>query len=302
MPDSWRRMDLNIKGDRIIMSIKSGLIEGFEGYSQFVSLTDFNQSMEMWLLEHKDDFSKGELTGLKRLVRFAAKIPGVCNAKIGTILKAIHEEYHDNGISRSTFKRMILKAKEFGMMTVHETERKNGSQSSNLYVFNRFPSNEPPKEEKMNQPKETSNLLKTEKDQKNKKRKEEPSELGHTYVSSRIPQEFVQLVKYFYSDAKMIEEYWHMTEIAAYRHNSEKERERVLDVAIDSFKQLIRKMKFTNAVKKPIAYFFGILNKQFKQKYYNDLYEEFGYPHTTYDDPFSDNPLAYSWAANYYAV
>jgi hypothetical protein len=240
--------------------------------------------------------------GLKRLVRFAAKIPGVCNAKIGTILKAIHEEYHDNAISRSTFKRMVLKAKEIGMMTVHETERKNGSQSSNLYVFNPFPSNEPPKQEKMNQPKETSNLLKTEKDQKNKKRKEEPSELDHTYVSSRIPQEFVQLVKYFYSDAKTIEEYWHMTEIAAYRHNSEKERERVLEVAIDSFKQLIRKVKLTNAVKKPIAYFFGILNKQFKQRYYDDLYEEFGYPNTTYDDPFSDNPLALSWEANFYPV
>jgi hypothetical protein len=53
-------MDLNIKDDRIIMSIKSGLIEGFQGYSQFVSLTDFNRSMEMWLLEHKDDFSKAQ--------------------------------------------------------------------------------------------------------------------------------------------------------------------------------------------------------------------------------------------------
>ncbi|WP_253701147.1 hypothetical protein [Bacillus sp. FJAT-29814] len=116
------------------MSIKSGKIEGFEEYSQFANLTDFNHNMEMWLLEQKNHFSKGELMGLKRLVRFAAKIPGVCNTKIGTILKAIHEEYHDNGISRSTFKRMVLKAKEIGILTVHETERKNGSQSSNLYV------------------------------------------------------------------------------------------------------------------------------------------------------------------------
>jgi hypothetical protein len=93
----------------------------------------------MWLLEHKQDFTKGELVGLKRPVRFAAKIPGVCNAKIGTILKAINQEYHDNVISHSTFKRMVQKAKEMGIITVSETERKNGSQSSNLYVFNRFP-------------------------------------------------------------------------------------------------------------------------------------------------------------------
>src|SRR3954468_16727943 len=132
------------------MNLKSGAIEQFEQYSQFQSLTEFNHHMEMWLAEYKGEFSKGELVGLKRLVRFAAKIPGVCNAKIGTILKAIHEEYHDNGISRSTFKRMIGKAKALGMITVYEMERKNGSQSSNLYVFNRFPQSEPPKQEKMN--------------------------------------------------------------------------------------------------------------------------------------------------------
>ncbi|MCM3767739.1 hypothetical protein [Neobacillus niacini] len=279
------------------MSIKSGNIEGFEEYSQFANLADFNHNMEMWMLEHKDDFSKGELMGLKRLVRFAAKIPGVCNAKIGTILKAIHEEFHDNGISRSTFKRMVLKAKEIGILTVHETEGKNGSQSSNLYVFNRFPANEPPKAEIMNLPKETNNLLKTEKDQKNNKRKEEPFVLDHTYVSNRVPQEFVQLVKYFYSDAKTIEEYWHMTEVAAYRNNSETERERMLKVAIDSFKQLVRKIKMPPSVKNPIAYFYGILMKQFKRRYYDAIYEEFGYPNTIYDDPFSNHPLVYTWDA-----
>ena len=91
----------------------------------------------MLLLECKREFTKGELVGLKRLVRFSAKIPGVCNDKIDTILKAIHEEYKNNGISRSTFKRRIQKAIGIGIITVYETERKNGSQSSNLYIFNR---------------------------------------------------------------------------------------------------------------------------------------------------------------------
>ena len=276
------------------MSLKSGCIEGFEEFSQFASLTEFNHHIEMWMLEHKDVFSKGELVGLKRLVRFAAKIPGVSNAKIGTILKAIHNEYDNNGISRSTFKRMVLKAKELGIITVHETERKNGSQTSNLYEFNRFPANEPPKPEIMDHPKETNNLLKTEKDQKINKRKEQTTtvihnlekieaketpildELNHTFVSNRIPQSFVQLVKYFYSDAKTIEEFWHMTQIAAYRNNSETKTEQMLEIAIVSFKQLIRKIKFTNAVKKPIAYFYGILDKTFHRRYYDALYEEYG--------------------------
>ncbi|MED4205757.1 hypothetical protein [Neobacillus mesonae] len=254
-----------------MQNLKSGSIEQFEMYSQFDSLNEFNRHMEQWMLEYKDDFSKGELIGLKRLVRFAAKIPGICNAKIGTMVASIQKEYNGNGISRSTFKRMVSKAKDLGIFTVYETERKNGSQTSNLYIFNRFPSNEPPKEEILNQPKETTNLLKTEKDQKNNKRKEEPSaseiKLDHTYVSSSVPKQFVDLVKYCVSDAKTIEEYWHMTKIAAHRFDFTNATEFMLDVAIDSFKQLIRKLKLTGTVNKPIAYYYGILKNKFFDHY-----------------------------------
>ena len=256
------------------MNLKSGNIEGFEQYSQFKNLEEFNHHMEMWLLDHKKDFSKGELIGLKRLVRFSAKIPGVCNAKIGTILKAINQEYTENILSRSTFKRMILKGKKMGIFTVYETERSNGSQSSNLYVFNRFPACEPPKQESMSRPKETINLLKTEKDQKIKKRKEEPSQLDYTYVSNRVPQPFVEIVKCFFPDAKVIEEYWHMAHVISYGYELDQETGLVVNLAIQSFKQLIRKLKWTNSVKKPIAYFYGILKEKFFQYYEERLNEK----------------------------
>lgn len=254
------------------MNLKSGNIEGFEQFSQFSSLKEFNTHIEMWLLEHKKDFTKGELVGLKRLVRFAAKIPGVCNAKIGTILKAINEEYHENGISRSTFKRMTQKAQEIGILTMHETERKNGSQSSNLYVFNRFPSNEPPQQEKLNHLNKTINPSKTN-NQKINKRTEEPLELDHNFVSDRVPQDFVQQVKYFYSDAKTIEEYWKMAKIAAYRNVCE-EKPEVLEIAIHSFKQLISKMKSAK-VKNPIAYFYGIADAKFQSFYYQEVFDTY---------------------------
>ncbi|WP_160725036.1 hypothetical protein [Bacillus sp. USDA818B3_A] len=255
------------------MNLKSGNIEGFEQFSQFESLKEFNHHMEMWLLDHKKDFTKGELVGLKRLVRFSAKIPGVCNAKIGTILKAINQQSKENILSRSTFKRMILKGKQIGIFTVYETERKNGSQSSNLYVFNRFPISEPPKQESMNPPKETTNLLKTEKDQKIKKRKEDPIHLDHTYVSNRVPKPFVEFIKCFFSDAKLIEEYWRMSHIIAYGYELDHETDLIVDLAIQSFKQLIRKLKLTKAVKNPIAYYCGILKEKFFQ-YYEDMLNE----------------------------
>lgn len=258
-----------------MVCLKSGNIEGFEQFSQFSSLKELNTHIEKWLTVHKHDFSKGELVGFKRLVRFSAKIPGVCNAKIGTVLKAIHEEYNLNGISRSTFKRMILKAKELGILTVYETERKNGSQSSNLYIINRFPSNELPKEEILNHPKETNDLLKTEKDQKIKVRKEESSVLDHTYVSDRVPQPFVQLVKCFFPEAKTIEEYWRTVNMAAASYSWELDFHHIQDVAIQSFKQLIRKLKFNTNVKNPFAYFYGIAENKFCVLFHEVLMDKY---------------------------
>jgi N-acetylglutamate synthase-like GNAT family acetyltransferase len=254
------------------MNLKSGRIEEFEGYSQFKSVKEFNTHVEMWLAVKKQEFSKGELVGLKRLVRFSVKVPGVSNAKIGTLLKAINEEYQGNGISRSTFKRMILKAKDMGILTIHETERKNGSQSSNLYSFNRFQQSEPPKAKKLNHPKETNNLLKTN-NQENTKRNEAPMELDYSFVSDKVPQAFVQLVKYFFKDAKTIEEYWHMVQIAAFRFEYDQNTEDILSIAIQSFKQLIRKLKSTKTVGKPIAFFYGILTNKLKELYLDQLPE-----------------------------
>ncbi|MDR7079518.1 N-acetylglutamate synthase-like GNAT family acetyltransferase [Neobacillus niacini] len=255
------------------MNLKSGKIEGFEGYSQFKSVKEFNTHVEMWLAVKKQEFSKGELVGLKRLVRFSVKVPGVSNAKIGTLLKAINDDYQGNGISRSTFKRMIIKAKEIGILSIYETERKNGSQSSNLYSFNRFPQSEPPKAEKLNHPKETNNLLKTN-NQKTTKRNEAPIELDYTFVSDKVPQAFVQLVKYFFTDAKTIEEYWHMVQIAAFRFECNQQTEDILSIAIKSFKQLIRKLKSTKQVAKPIAFFYGILTNKLKELYLDQLPED----------------------------
>jgi hypothetical protein len=48
-----------------------------------------------------------------------------------------------------------------GILPNHIPKEKNGSQSSYIYIFNRFPTNELPKQEIMNKLKETFNLLKT---------------------------------------------------------------------------------------------------------------------------------------------
>jgi hypothetical protein len=114
----------------------SGRIENFKEYSQFDSLKSFNTTIEMFLADHKKDFTKGELLAFKRLVRYSAKYFGVANAKIGTLLKTINEKLNGFGISRSTFERMLRKAKGFGILTVKNTVKPKGGKGHNVFVFN----------------------------------------------------------------------------------------------------------------------------------------------------------------------
>lgn len=143
--------------------MQSGKVDQYVGLSQFRDLKDFNNHFEKWMIDIKGKFTKSELVALKRLVRFSASIQGICYAKIQTIVAATHE-FDGIGISRSTFKRMLTKAKEVGLLDIHHTFR-NGKQSHSVYVFNPYQAvsiyTEPPKDEQLNQQNESINLSKT---------------------------------------------------------------------------------------------------------------------------------------------
>jgi hypothetical protein len=113
-------------------------IKKFKDLSQFDSIKDFNNNIEMFLAVHKKEFTDGEMIAFKRLVRLAASVKGVATASIRYILKKIEEKSNGYGISEATFHRMKRKAIKLGILTVEATGRKNGSQSSNLWIFNRF--------------------------------------------------------------------------------------------------------------------------------------------------------------------
>lgn len=246
--------------------MKQGNIENFTYLSQFKDIKDFNNQIEQWMIDVKDKFTKSELIALKRLIRFSAKIVGVCNAKIGTIVSATYEN-NNAGISRSTFKRMVVKAKEIGLLIVKETERMNGSQSSNVYIFNRITPLElvcePPKSKKLDYLNKTINPIKTN-NQNNNKRNSNVSEsdkhIDASFVSERVPVEFTNLVKCFFNDAKQIEEYWKLVKISAFKN---KVTENILETALQCFKILVRKVKFCK-VTNIYGFFFGVLNRKFK--------------------------------------
>ncbi|UTR10206.1 hypothetical protein MM300_20375 [Evansella sp. LMS18] len=291
--------------------MKIGSVESFCEFSQFTSVGEFNEHVRCWLDVYGERFTKGERVGLHRLLRYAVKVTGVATGRIGTFLKVIHEEYAGNGISRSTFKRMVVKAKEIGLLCVFELEREKGGQSSNLYVFQRYggkegvvvssavevkeeraeffvggrcsgvvkeegveyggegvvaaepeAASELPNKEQLNHHKAYS-FFKTKTKEKDNKRNEP---LDHKFTCESVPQAFVSLVKCFYDSASVIEEYWKMVKIAAYKKVFDQEPGVMLEVGLAGFRQMVRAVKKGRG-RKPIAYFYGVVNRKFKVEF-----------------------------------
>lgn len=61
-----------------------------------------------------------------------------------------------------------------------------------------------------------------------------------------------------------------MVQIAAYKNTCEEDQEQVLEVGIQAFKQLIRKIK-SMKIRNPFAYFYGILDQKFMEIFMDDL-------------------------------
>ena len=258
-------------------TMKAGNIEQFKHLSQFRDLKDFNNNIEQWMIDLKSKFTKSELIALKRLIRFSAKVAGVCNAKIQTLVSACHEKGQE--ISRSTFERMLRKAKKFGLLIVYNTTKENGKQSHNVYVFQRYQSQivsdsstiDVPESEKIDGSYKTNNLLETN-NHLNKRNEQKENKLDASYTSNRVPVEFRDFVKYFFDDAKTIEELWKVIQIQTYYLSYYSQQDK-LDLAIDSFKQMVRSIKFGRKVHNIFGYYWGIVGAILDREYENTLHE-----------------------------
>lgn len=108
---------------------------GYTKLSKFESLHDFNNSFEKMMLEVKSEFTKSEYIALNKLRKYAGSdVVGVAWAKMQKVVSATWADAI--GVSRSTFERMIRKAKKFNIITVKNEARSNGSTTHNVYVFN----------------------------------------------------------------------------------------------------------------------------------------------------------------------
>lgn len=260
----------------------AGRIENFKDYSKFSSIKEFNNTIEMFLAEHKKDFTKGELVAFKRLVRFSAKYAGVANAKIGTLVKAINEKLNGFGVSRSTFERMLRKAKDLGIVSIVNTKKSKGGKGHNVYIFNTIDvlkkrkltyceNQEKPccsKDESSKFERETSNLLETSKKKNLNIRKD--VNLDSTFTASYVPKEFVQAVKPFFDHAAMIEDFWKSVFLDTKAISHIVEQETITYTAINAFKQSIRGYKRGKVKTNLVRYFTGTF-KRLMDRTYSEL-------------------------------
>ncbi|MGG2091942.1 hypothetical protein AB1283_04315 [Bacillus sp. S13(2024)] len=273
--------------------MQPGNINQYAELSQFRDLKNFNDHIEMWMIDVKKLFTKSELVALKRLIRYCSKFPGVSNAKIQTIVSATHKD--DAGISRSSFERMLRKAKNLGMIVVNNTFSK-GKQCHNVYVFQPYPAQrekgdfDSQQADVLNDEKiggvETSNLSETSNKKYINKRNiddtianqsecvkvnEEQQELTAEFTSERVPSEFTKLASCFWNSARTIESLWQRVEICAYKNAYENEYDIKLDIGLQSLKQAIRGIKM-GKVRDFKGYMYGIIRKKFQERYFEELY------------------------------
>ncbi|MED1603632.1 hypothetical protein [Alkalihalophilus marmarensis] len=250
--------------------MQSGHIEQFTHLSHFQSTKEFNEAITVHFKRHLHQFTKAETIALNRLIRYSVKYHGVCNAKAAKIVQATHT--NQPGISRSTFERMLVKARTFGIIKIHHTIRKGGGYSHCVYAF------QPPEEPEGEQLKErlhtekpyapTPQAMKTPPKafikHKAIKQVQEPSHTSTTASSidsilhSTIPERFVNVTEPFTILAPQFTERLWYSALSAYKQTGRiAPVEDSLPLMIQAFKVTIAKYKHNHIETTIFQYFYG---------------------------------------------
>ncbi|WP_078429814.1 hypothetical protein [Alkalihalobacterium alkalinitrilicum] len=255
--------------------MKPGHIDQFVHLSKFQSVKLFNETMKVVRKQYEHHFTKGEKIALLTLIQYSVKIPGICNARICKLVQAA--QTHNGVISRSTFERMLRKAKTLGILSIHHTTRQQGGFSHNIYVFHPFdraqdqqltdrraakkpdtPSHPAPEKAL------EASLLKT-KEHKDKDLRQSSKldsettleQLDHTFVPSYVPTPFVKTVKPFFNRSKDICSLWDRITMAYRSMKFAQPIETLLPPIIQAFKETIYKYKQNYIKTSFIQYFYG---------------------------------------------
>ena len=127
------------KSERIVQTLNHYTYTSNEvkRMAPFQTEEEFQEHAEKWLHTNKKKFTNSELVGLNQLIR-ATIYPGVTYTTIPNLLQGIQNSIESRGISSKTFLRMLMKAKEVGLLKVYPRVSVDGLIPCNLYIFQPF--------------------------------------------------------------------------------------------------------------------------------------------------------------------
>jgi len=249
--------------------MKSGHINQYSHLSEFTSIPQFNETIKQQLATHSGQLTKGELLAFNMLTRFSIKKVGICNARICKLVAAAQSE--KGGISRSTFERMLRKANQLGILTIHHTTRQKGGFSHNVYIFHRIdgthtqklterPQQKKPATAAVQNPKTSDEAISFKTKIKDKELRPITLEtLDYTFVPSYVPSEFTKTVKPFFDHAKEICQLWDRALIVYRSLKFEDPIEYFFPIIIKAFKETVYHYKRQKIKTSFIAYYYGTL-------------------------------------------
>ncbi|ERN53853.1 hypothetical protein [Alkalihalophilus marmarensis] len=213
----------------------------YKQLSTFQTNHQFKNEVRQHLAFFTECFTPSERIALNQLIRTSIPHRGVAVSTVCKMLAAAHAS--GNAVSRSTFERMLVKAKKLGIITMHHTIRETGGYHHSIYIFQPFTSSE-----KSSNQLTTPILLK------------KVNPVSQKTVHPSVPQEFTKATAPFAEwEPNLSVKLWSIAEASFKRMKFMDAIENHLPLIIRAFKQVILKYKKQKIQSTIYSYFYGTL-------------------------------------------
>ncbi|MDV2884867.1 hypothetical protein RYX45_06730 [Alkalihalophilus pseudofirmus] len=215
--------------------------ENYKQLSPFQTDDHFKKEVRQHLAFYTECFTTSERIALNQLIRTSIPHRGVAVSTVCKMLAAAHAS--GNPVSRSTFERMLVKARKLGIITMHHTIRETGGYHHSIYIFQQFTSSE-----KSPIQLTTPILLK------------KVNPVSQKTVHPSVPQEFTKATAPFTDwEPNLSFKLWSIAEASFKRMKFTDSIENHLPLIIQTFKQVIQQSKKQKIQSTIYSYFYGTL-------------------------------------------
>ncbi|MEC2072641.1 hypothetical protein [Alkalihalophilus marmarensis] len=213
----------------------------YKQLSTFRTNDQFKKEVRQHLAFFTEFFTPSERIALNQLIRTSIPHRGVAVSTVCKMLAAAHAS--GSAVSRSTFERMLVKARKLGVITMHHTIRETGGYHHSIYIFQPFTESE-----ESPHPLTKPILLK------------KVNPVSQKKVHPSVPQEFSKVTAPFTEwEPNLSVKLWSIAEASFKRMKFQVSIENHLPLIIQTFKQVMQQYKKQKIQSTIYSYFYGTL-------------------------------------------